>query len=64
LNRAWELSDKRFNAVYLLRARIYEGRGDKQAAARQLENYLKAEPDAKDAPAIREAIIRLRGEKK
>jgi len=60
LNRAWELSDKRLASVYLQRARIYERRGDKQAAARELESYLKAEPEAKNAAAIRTAITRLR----
>jgi tetratricopeptide (TPR) repeat protein len=61
---AWEMSQKRLNDVYLQRARIYERRGNKEAAARELENYLKAEPVAKNAAAIRTAIARLRGEKK
>jgi tetratricopeptide (TPR) repeat protein len=64
LGQAWELSGKRMTSVYLQRARILERRGEKEAAARELESYLKAEPDAKDSAAIREAISKLRGEKK
>lgn len=64
LNRAWELSDKRLASVYLQRARIYERRGDKEAAARALEDYLRAEPEAKNAAAIRTAITRLRNPNK
>jgi tetratricopeptide (TPR) repeat protein len=64
LNRAWEISAKRLYAVHLQRARIYERRGDKQAAARELESYLKAEPDAKNAAAIRAAIAKLRSDTK
>lgn len=63
LSRAWELSDKRLNAVYLQRARIQEARGDKEAAARELENYLKADPTTKDADALKEAIGKLREKK-
>jgi tetratricopeptide (TPR) repeat protein len=61
LNRAWETSEKRLSAVYLQRARIHEVRGEKEAAARDLEGFLKAEPGAKNATAVREAIARLRG---
>jgi len=64
LNRAWETSDKRLSAVYLQRARIHEVRGEKEAAARDLESFLKAEPEAKNAAAVREAIARLRGANK
>ena len=63
LDRAWELSDQRMNEVRLQRARVYERRGDKPAAARELEAYLKAEPDAKNAAAIRDAIAKLKGKK-
>ncbi|HYP25441.1 MAG TPA: tetratricopeptide repeat protein [Blastocatellia bacterium] len=63
LNLAWDLSNKRLTAVHLQRARLHERRGDKEAAARALENYLKAEPDAKNAPAIREVIMKLREER-
>jgi len=64
LSRAWDMSENRLNEVYLQRARIYERRGNKEAAARELESYLKAEPVAKNAAAIRAAIARLRGNKK
>lgn len=60
LDRAWDLSGKRLNTVFLQRARIHEERGDNQAAARELEGYLKAEPNAKDAAAVKEAIGKLR----
>ncbi|MEK6299373.1 MAG: carboxypeptidase regulatory-like domain-containing protein [Acidobacteriota bacterium] len=61
LKRAWELSNGRLSSVYLQRARICERRGNREAAARELEEYLKAEPEAKNASAIRAAITRLRG---
>ena len=64
LSLAWEMSEKRLNEVYLQRARVYERRGNKEAAVRELESYLKAEPEAKNAAAIRIAITHLRGEKK
>jgi Tfp pilus assembly protein PilF len=64
LDRAWDLSGKRLNTVFLQRARIHEERGNKEAAARELENYLKAEPNAKDAAGVKEAIAKLRDKKK
>jgi tetratricopeptide (TPR) repeat protein len=64
LTSSLEMSGKRMTAVYLQRARIHERRGDKEAAVRELESYLKAEPDAKDASAVREAIIKLKDGKK
>jgi tetratricopeptide (TPR) repeat protein len=64
LNKAWDTSNKRLNVVYVLRARIHESKGDKEAAARELENYLKAEPEARNAAAIRDAIAKLRAAKK
>jgi tetratricopeptide (TPR) repeat protein len=60
LTHAWETSEKHLNAVYLQRARLHELRGEKEAAARDLESFLKAEPEAKNAAAIREAISKLR----
>jgi tetratricopeptide (TPR) repeat protein len=64
LGLAWDISERRLNDVYLQRARVYERRGNKEAAARELENYLKAEPDSKNAAVVRAAIARLRGGKK
>ncbi len=63
LDRAFELSGERLSEVYLQRARIYESRGNKEAAAREFENFLKAEPNARNAAAVREAIIKLRAKK-
>jgi Tfp pilus assembly protein PilF len=64
LSRAFELSSRRLNAVYYQRARIDEKRGDRLAAAKELESYLKAEPDTKNAQQIKALINKLRGEKK
>ena len=64
LDRAWENSEKRLLDVYLQRARIHEIRGQKEAAAADLENYLKAVPEAKNSATIRAAIAKLRGENK
>lgn len=63
LDRAWELSGKRLNTVFLQRARVHQERGDREAAARELESYLKAEPGAKNAAALKEAIRKLREKK-
>ena len=61
LTSAWDLSNKRIPQVYLQRSRIHEVLGQKEAAASDLEAYLKADPESKQAPAIREAIGKLRG---
>ena len=61
LNIAWDRSERRLAEVYLQRARIHERRGQKEAAANELENYLKAVPEAKNGASIRAAIARLRG---
>jgi Tfp pilus assembly protein PilF len=63
LDRAWDLSGKHLNTVFLQRARVLQERGDREAAARELENYLKAEPGAKNAAALKEAIRKLREKK-
>lgn len=64
LDRAWDLSGKRLNTVFLQRARVHEERGDNQAAARALEDYLKAEPNATDAAGVKQAVAKLRDKKK
>lgn len=56
------------NAIVELResggaTRINQERGDREAAARELESYLKAEPGPRNAPAIKEAIRKLREKK-
>ena len=60
LNKAWDLSNKRMSDVYLQRARLYKLRGDKEASAKALEAYLKAEPKAPNAAQIKQAIDDLR----
>jgi Flp pilus assembly protein TadD len=60
LNQAWELSDKRIYEVFTQRARIHELQGNKEAAAVDLENFLKAQPNAPNAAALRQAIETLR----
>jgi Flp pilus assembly protein TadD len=41
---------------------LYSARGDKNAAAKELESYLKLAPNAPDAEKLRTAIRQLRGE--
>lgn len=60
LARAEQLAGKKLPEVHLQRARLFEKRGDAGAAAGELEKYLRLTPDAKNAPAIRDAIKRLR----
>ncbi|MBI3651307.1 MAG: carboxypeptidase regulatory-like domain-containing protein [Acidobacteria bacterium] len=60
LNQAWDLSSKKLYEVYVQRARIHEYRGNKEAAAADLEAFLKAEPNAPNAAALRLAIENLR----
>jgi tetratricopeptide (TPR) repeat protein len=60
LNQAWDMSGKKMYEVYVQRARIHERRGEKEAAATDLENFLKAEPNAPNAAMIRQAIESLR----
>jgi Tfp pilus assembly protein PilF len=64
LTQAWELSEKKLNEVYLQRARIWVRRNDKEAAIKEFESFLKAEPNAPNAAAIRQAIDSLRADKK
>jgi hypothetical protein len=63
LDRAWDLSDRKLNTVFLQRARVHEERRNNEAAARELESYLRAERDAKDAAAVKQAIAKLRAKK-
>jgi Tfp pilus assembly protein PilF len=64
LNQAWELSEKKLHEVYLQRARIHVRKNEKEAAIKEFENFLKAEPNAPNAAAIRQAIDSLRADKK
>ena len=60
LMRAYERSDKKLAAVHLQLARLHEKRGERVRAAKELEEYLRQTPDAKNADAMREAIKKLR----
>jgi len=60
LDRAWDLSDKHLNTVFLQRSRIHQRKGDRQAAARDLESYLKVEPHVENAAAIQDRIAKLK----
>jgi len=60
LNKALSLSDGKIVASHLQLAKIFELCGDKRLAIRQLESFLKAQPDAPNGPAVREAIAKLR----
>ena len=62
--RAKELSDNRLSDACLHLARVYQRRGEKEKAALELESYLRAEPNSKNAALIKEEITRLRGGKK
>jgi tetratricopeptide (TPR) repeat protein len=60
LNQSLALSEGKIAAAHLQLAKIHELRGDKRLAIRQLENFLKTQPDAPNAPAVREALAKLR----
>jgi tetratricopeptide (TPR) repeat protein len=60
LDRAWELSSNHLNTVFLQRARVFEKQGNVEAAANELERYVKAEPDAKNVAQVRQKIEALR----
>lgn len=49
-----------FSGPQIYLSQIYFKRGEKQAAAAELEHYLRYHPDAKEAPQIREAIRKFR----
>jgi tetratricopeptide (TPR) repeat protein len=63
LDRAWDLSGRRLNTVFLQRARIHQKKGDRPAAIHELESYLRAEPHAENAASIQDQIARLKAEK-
>ena len=48
--------------AHRLRAILYSARGDKAAAANELEVYLKLAPNAPDAGRLKAAIAQMRGE--
>jgi tetratricopeptide (TPR) repeat protein len=63
LTQASELSGKKLTADHLSLAMFYEMKGERSRAADELEQYLKKNPDLKNADSIREAIKRLRAAK-
>jgi tetratricopeptide (TPR) repeat protein len=63
LNEAYRLSDKKLSAALLQLARVYEKRGERARAADELEQYLRQNPDAPNAPALRDAVKSLRAPK-
>ena len=60
LLRAYELSGKKLAVVHQQLARLYERKGDRARAADELEKYLRANPGAKNAEGLRQAIKTLR----
>ena len=60
LDRAFATSGGTLAAVHLQRARMYERAGERGRAADELEAYLKQNPGAANAAAIRESIAKLR----
>ncbi|HUQ31161.1 MAG TPA: tetratricopeptide repeat protein [Pyrinomonadaceae bacterium] len=60
LTQASELSGKKLTADHLSLALFYEMKGERARAADELEQYLRKNPDLKNADSIREAIKRLR----
>jgi tetratricopeptide (TPR) repeat protein len=60
LTQAYTISGQKLAAVHIQRARLYERKGDRKAAADALEAYLKQTPGAPNAAAIRDSIKKLR----
>lgn len=60
LNQASELSGGKLTADHLILAMFYDMKGERERAAAELEQYLRKNPDAKNADAIREAVKKLR----
>ena len=60
IKRADQISAHKLAMVHLHLARVYEKRGNRARAAEELETYLRSNPGADNAPALRDAIKRLR----
>jgi tetratricopeptide (TPR) repeat protein len=60
LSKALELSQDKLATAHLQLAKVHELRGEKHLAVRELETYLKLQPDAKNAADIRQAIATLK----
>lgn len=63
LARAYELSNRKLSIIHLHLARVYEKQGDRSRAAAELQEYLKENPNAPNAAAIRDGIKKLRNQK-
>ena len=63
LTEAYRLSGKKLADAHLQLARVYDKRGDRARAADELELYLRQNPNAPNAPAIRETVKTLRAPK-
>ena len=63
LKESYRLSGKKLADALLQLARVYERRGEPARAADELELYLRQNPGAPNAPAIRETVKTLRAPK-
>jgi Flp pilus assembly protein TadD len=63
LSEAYRLSGNKLGQALLQLARVYEKRGERGRAADELEHYLRENPAAPNAPAIRDAVRTLRAQK-
>ncbi|HKY29677.1 MAG TPA: tetratricopeptide repeat protein [Pyrinomonadaceae bacterium] len=60
LKQAQQVGSRKLPEVHLQLARVYEKKGEQARAADELEQYLRKNPNASNAAAIREAIKILR----
>jgi tetratricopeptide (TPR) repeat protein len=63
LTESYRLSGKKLSDALLHLARVYDKRGDRARAADEIELYLRQNPDAPNAPALRETVKTLRAPK-
>jgi tetratricopeptide (TPR) repeat protein len=63
LTEAYRLSGKKLADAHLQLARVYDKRGDRARAADEIDLYLRQNPDAPNAPALRETVKTLRAPK-
>lgn len=63
LTEAYRVSGRKLADAHLQLARVHEKRGDRARAADELELYLRQNPAAPNAPAIRDTVKTLRAPK-